>query len=81
MKQRYQNILNEMFANRDSGSTEKENNKWLANRKKSQKNAAIAALKTQRGEYDGGKKGGAINRMALMKAKDLKKIISKKDKK
>ena len=39
-----------------------------------QQRAAKAALATQSGEYAGGKKGGAINRMALMKPKDLKKL-------
>jgi hypothetical protein len=39
-----------------------------------QQKAAGAALATQRGEYAGGKKGGAINRMSLMKTKDLVKI-------
>jgi hypothetical protein len=39
-----------------------------------QQRAAKAALATQSGEYDAGKKGGAINRMALMKLKDLKKL-------
>jgi hypothetical protein len=39
-----------------------------------QQRAAKAALATQSGEYDAGKKGGAINRMALMKPKDLKKL-------
>jgi hypothetical protein len=39
-----------------------------------QQKAAGAALATQRGEYAGGKKGGAVNRMALMKTKDLVKI-------
>jgi hypothetical protein len=39
-----------------------------------QQKAAGAALATQRGEYAGGKKGGAINRMSLMKTKDLVKL-------
>lgn len=39
-----------------------------------QQRTAKAALATQSGEYDAGKKGGAINRMALMKPKDLKKL-------
>ena len=43
-----------------------------------QQRAAGAALATQRGEYEGGKKGGAINRMALMKTKDLIKLAKKK---
>ena len=43
-----------------------------------QQRAAGAALATQRGEYEGGKKGGAINRMALMKTKDLVKLAKKK---
>jgi len=43
-----------------------------------QQKAAGAALATQRGEYEGGKKGGAINRMALMKTKDLVKLAKKK---
>jgi len=46
-----------------------------------QQKAAKAALATQRGEYDAGKKGGAINRMALMKKKDLQKIAKGKTKK
>lgn len=46
-----------------------------------QQKAARAALATQRGEYDAGKKGGAINRMALMKKKDLQKIAKGKTKK
>jgi len=45
---------------------------------KAQHNAAAAAIATQKGEYDGGKKDGAINRMALMKQKDLKSIVKKK---
>jgi RNA polymerase sigma factor (sigma-70 family) len=44
-----------------------------------QQKAAGAALATQRGEYAGGKKGGAINRMALMKTKDLVKIARGKN--
>jgi len=43
-----------------------------------QQRAAGAALATQRGEYAGGKKGGAINRMALMKKKELIKLATKK---
>lgn len=43
-----------------------------------QQKAAGAALATQRGEYDGGKKGGAVNRMALMKRSELEKIASTK---
>ena len=43
-----------------------------------QQKAAGAALATQRGEYAGGKKGGAINRMALMKKKELIKLATKK---
>ena len=39
-----------------------------------QQKAAGAALATQRGEYAGGKKGGAVNRMSLMKTKDLVKL-------
>jgi RNA polymerase sigma factor (sigma-70 family) len=39
-----------------------------------QQKAAGAALATKRGEYAGGKKGGAVNRMALMKTKDLVKL-------
>jgi hypothetical protein len=46
-----------------------------------QQRAAGAALATQRGEYEGGKKGGAINRMALMKTKDLVKIARNKQEK
>lgn len=45
-----------------------------------QQKAAQAALATQRGEYDAGKKGGAINRMALMKKKALQKIAMGKTK-
>lgn len=45
-----------------------------------QQKAAGAALATQRGEYAGGKKGGAVNRMALMKRAELKKIASTKRK-
>jgi hypothetical protein len=45
-----------------------------------QQKAAGAALATQRGEYDGGKKGGAVNRMALMKASELRKIAATKRK-
>jgi DNA topoisomerase IB len=45
-----------------------------------QQRAAGAALATQRGEYDGGKKGGAINRMSAMKASDLMKIAGTKKK-
>jgi hypothetical protein len=44
-----------------------------------QQRAARAALATQGGSYDGGKKGGAINRMALMKPKDLKKLAIAKE--
>lgn len=44
-----------------------------------QQKAAGAALATQRGEYAGGKKGGAVNRMALMKTKDLVKIARGKN--
>ena len=44
-----------------------------------QQRAARAALATQGGAYDGGKKGGAINRMALMKPKDLKKLAIAKE--
>ena len=47
---------------------------------KTQQRAAGAALATQRGEYDGGKKGGAINRMSAMKASDLMKIAGTKTK-
>ena len=47
---------------------------------KTQQRAAGAALATQRGEYDGGKKGGAINRMAAMKPSDLMKIAGTKTK-
>ena len=47
---------------------------------KTQQRAAGAALATQRGEYDGGKKGGAINRMASMKPSDLMKIAGTKTK-
>jgi len=43
-----------------------------------QQRAAGAALATQRGEYDGGKKGGAINRMSAMKPSDLMKIAGTK---
>ena len=43
-----------------------------------QQKAAGAALATQRGEYAGGKKGGAVNRMALMKTKDLVKLARNK---
>ena len=43
-----------------------------------QQKAAGAALATQRGDYAGGKKGGAVNRMALMKTKDLIKIARNK---
>jgi hypothetical protein len=43
-----------------------------------QQKAAGAALATQRGEYAGGKKGGAINRMSLMKTKDLVKLARNK---
>jgi hypothetical protein len=43
-----------------------------------QQKAAGAALATQRGEYAGGKKGGAVNRMALMKASELRKIAATK---
>jgi len=43
-----------------------------------QQKAAQAALATQEGSYDRGKKGGAINRMALMKKKDLEKIAKGK---
>lgn len=43
-----------------------------------QQKAAGAALTTQRGEYAGGKKGGAVNRMALMKASELRKIAATK---
>jgi len=46
-----------------------------------QQRAAGAALATQRGEYEGGKKGGAINRMALMKTKDLVKLARNKQEK
>lgn len=45
-----------------------------------QQKAAGAALATQRGEYAGGVKGGAVNRMALMKRKDLEKIAGTKRK-
>jgi hypothetical protein len=45
-----------------------------------QQKAAGAALATQRGEYAGGKKGGAVNRMALMKAGELRKIAATKRK-
>ena len=45
-----------------------------------QQKAAGAALATQRGEYAGGKKGGAVNRMALMKRSELEKIASTKRK-
>lgn len=45
-----------------------------------QQKAAGAALATQRGEYAGGKKGGAVNRMALMKASELRKIAATKRK-
>jgi hypothetical protein len=45
-----------------------------------QQKAAGAALATQRGEYAGGKKGGAVNRMALMKASELRKIAGTKRK-
>jgi hypothetical protein len=44
-----------------------------------QQKAAGAALATQRGEYAGGKKGGAVNRMALMKTKDLVKLARGKN--
>ena len=47
---------------------------------KTQQRAAGAALATQRGEYDGGKKGGAINRMSAMKPSDLMKIAGTKTK-
>jgi len=40
-----------------------------------QQRTAAAALATQRGEYDAGKKNGAINRMSAMKPEDLKKIM------
>ena len=43
-----------------------------------QQKAAGAALATQRGDYAGGKKGGAVNRMALMKTKDLVKLARNK---
>lgn len=43
-----------------------------------QQKAAGAALATQRGEYAGGKKGGAINRMSMMKTKDLVKLARNK---
>ena len=43
-----------------------------------QQKAAGAALATQQGRYAGGEKGGAINRMALMKTKDLVKLARKK---
>jgi hypothetical protein len=43
-----------------------------------QQKAAGAALATQQGRYAGGKKGGAVNRMALMKTKDLVKLARKK---
>ena len=43
-----------------------------------QREAAGAALATQGGRYAGGKKGGAINRMALMKPSDLVKLARKK---
>lgn len=46
----------------------------------SQQKAAGAALATQRGEYAGGKKGGAVNRMALMKRSELEKIAGTKRK-
>jgi hypothetical protein len=45
-----------------------------------QQKAAGAALATQRGEYAGGKKGGAVNRMALMKRSELEKIAGTKRK-
>jgi len=44
-----------------------------------QQRAAGAALATQQGKYDGGKKGGAINRMSMMKKKDLVKLAKKKE--
>jgi hypothetical protein len=44
-----------------------------------QQKAAGAALATQRGEYAGGKKGGAVNRMSLMKTKDLVKLARNKN--
>ena len=47
---------------------------------KAQQHAAGAALATQRGEYDGGKKGGAINRMASMKTSELRKFAGTKTK-
>jgi hypothetical protein len=47
---------------------------------KTQQHAAGAALATQRGEYDGGKKGGAINRMASMKTSELRKFAGTKTK-
>jgi hypothetical protein len=43
-----------------------------------QQKAAGAALATQRGEYAGGKKGGAVNRMSMMKTKDLVKLARNK---
>jgi len=43
-----------------------------------QQRAAGAALATQRGEYAGGKKGGAINRMAMIEPKKLRQIAKKK---
>ena len=45
-----------------------------------QQKAAGAALATQRGEYAGGVKGGAVNRMALMKRSELEKIAGTKRK-
>jgi hypothetical protein len=51
-----------------------------AAKSKAQQKAAGAALATQRGENDRGVKGGAVNRMALMKASDLVKIAKTKHK-
>ena len=41
---------------------------------KAQQHAAGAALAARRGEYDGGKKGGAIASMASMKTSELRKL-------
>jgi len=47
---------------------------------KAQQRAAGAALATRRGEYDGGKKGGAINAMSTMSDKDLEDMAGTKHK-
>ena len=51
----------------------------VTNEATKQQKAAGAALATQRGEYAGGKKGGAVNRMSLMKTKDLVKLARNKN--